>query len=133
MIASLTVASRFNSFGEFGLKNVATTRMHSSLKGRSFARGGLYCESDGAEDGAPDGLSMVGNDCCLLTADGMEDEWAVMAGSANVTSRGSGTGSNIACFFSEASWSDVGGPAELSAVRCSMDTRLGTCTLAPSA
>ena len=83
MMASLTVASRFNSLGEFGVKNVVTMRMHSFLKGSSSAWGVPNCEvsgeseEDGAEDGAPDGLRWVCDDRLRLAmADTIEKGFA---------------------------------------------------------
>ena len=79
-MASLTVASRFDSLGEFGVKNVVTMRMHSFFKGCSSAWGVPNCEVSGeseedrAEDGTPDDLRWVCNDRLRLAmADTIEE------------------------------------------------------------
>ena len=71
-MASRTAASRFSSFGEFDLKKVATTRMHSSLKGSSLVEDGgenSYLDisakspEGGSTDGPQEGLLEVCDEC----------------------------------------------------------------------
>jgi len=83
-MVSLTVASRFNSLGEFGVRNVVTMRMHSFLKGSSSVWGVPNCEvvsgesqEDGTEDGTPDGLRWVCDGRLRLRmADNVEEGFA---------------------------------------------------------